>query len=96
MRSFQTGSTATRGDLLQVQSGSNVVPAHPDVMLERMGFRVAQLARDHWIVTGVDPLPEFHFYTRLELGRFALNQASQYQEWLNWRQHHDKTAHLSG
>lgn len=85
-----------RSDLLQVQTGTNVVPAHPEAMLERMGFRVRARTEGHWIVTGVDPLPEFHFYSRIELGRFALDQAKHYQEWLNWRQHHDTTTPLSG
>ena len=79
-----------------VQSGPIVVPANPEVMLDRMGFRVARRAENHWVITGIDPLPELHFYTRLEVGRFALNQATHYQEWLNWRLHHDKTPDLSG
>lgn len=96
MKPSHSRPTPNRGDLLQVQSGPNVVPAHPEAMLERMGFRITRRKEDHWIVTGDDPLPELHFYTHLELGRFALDQAGRYQEWLNWREHHDKAADLSG
>lgn len=96
MSSTKRATSIHPADLLQVQSGPGIVPSHPEAMLERMGFRVSLRKEDHWIVTGVDPLPELHFYSRLELGRFALNQAEHYQQWLNWRQHHDNTADLSG
>lgn len=96
MRSTPRAPRPHRGDLLRVQSGPSVVPANPESILEKMGFRVSRQTGEHWIVTGADPLPEFHFYSRIELGRFTLNQATHYQEWLNWRPQHDITTPLSG
>lgn len=96
MRSTPGAPRAHRGDVLQVQSGPSVVPANPESRLEKMGFRVSRQTGEHWIVTGTDPLPEFHFYSSIELGRFTLNQATRYQEWLNRRHQHDITTPLSG
>ncbi|MFL1406787.1 hypothetical protein ACJO2E_15735 [Marinobacter sp. M1N3S26] len=96
MRPSPKASRPHRGDLLQVQSGPSVVPADPEARLERMGFRVSRRPDGHWTVTGSSPLPELHFYSRIELGRFLLGKANHYHQWLNWRQHHDRTTPLSG
>lgn len=96
MQQSTKGEPANQRDLLRVQTGTRVVPSNPARQLEQMGFRVTKQTGKHWTVTGIDPLPELHFYSLVELGRFALNQATHDQEWLNWRPHHDNATNLSG
>lgn len=93
--------TATRQDLLLVGQDTVTGPADPETTLRGMGFRLQQKHPGHWVLTTAGPLPELHFYSRKELGRFATDRAPNYlvQTILthnNRSEHHADTAHLPG
>lgn len=65
----------------------NHVPAMPVTLksmratlqwLDDLGFRVDRKQLDHWVVTHTNPLPELHFYSEIELERFATGKAHHY------------------
>ncbi|WP_297796560.1 hypothetical protein [uncultured Marinobacter sp.] len=46
--------------------------------LDDLGFQVNREQQDHWVVTHTHPLPELHFYSEIELERFATGKAHHY------------------
>ncbi|MDX1598300.1 MAG: hypothetical protein R3295_06530 [Marinobacter sp.] len=46
--------------------------------LDDLGFQVNREQQDHWVVTHTRPLPELHFYSEIELERFATGRAHRY------------------
>lgn len=78
-----TPPRSSRKDLLAL----NHAPAMPVSLkglratlqwLDDLGFRVNREQWDHWVVTHTHPLPELHFYSEIELERFATGKAHHY------------------
>lgn len=72
---------ASRKDLLGVSHRLAPMTIHTArKWLENLGFEVRLVKPEHWIITHSRALPEFHFYSAVELSQFAAHRAHRYAD----------------
>ncbi|MDL0430368.1 hypothetical protein QPM17_04490 [Marinobacter sp. TBZ242] len=74
---------ASRKDLLGVGQNRGLAPMTINTArkwLANLGFEVRLVKPEHWIITHGKALPEFHFYSAVELSQFAAHRAHRYAD----------------